>query len=219
MGSCCSASAKPLSSACRGPLREVCGRGALGRADPVAISAKSASSATGPLRGGRRRCLVASGVGHHGAMSDEFPLTPAEALDSDEVRNDDGDETVDPPERWIEAQATTRTSTSGSPTKSRTSAPTDIDVARRRRLGPETVSTARRRTRSPGSAACTAASAARSTGRRRTASRSTTSSSERRRATAVSSRACSTMTERASTVTFAPARYRLGLVVGVVAAV
>lgn len=37
-------------------------------------------------------------------MSDEFPLTPAEALDSDEVRNDDGDETVDPPERWIEAR-------------------------------------------------------------------------------------------------------------------
>jgi len=37
-------------------------------------------------------------------MSDEFPLTPQEALDSDEVRNDDGDETVDPPERWIEAR-------------------------------------------------------------------------------------------------------------------
>lgn len=39
-----------------------------------------------------------------GSMSDDFPLTPAEALDSDEVRNDDGDETVDPPERWIEAR-------------------------------------------------------------------------------------------------------------------
>ena len=37
-------------------------------------------------------------------MSDEFPLTPEEALDSDEVRNDDGDETVDPPEKWIEAE-------------------------------------------------------------------------------------------------------------------
>ncbi len=36
-------------------------------------------------------------------MSDEFPLTPEEALDSDEVRNDDGDETVDPPEKWIDA--------------------------------------------------------------------------------------------------------------------
>jgi hypothetical protein len=38
-----------------------------------------------------------------GAMSDDFPLTPEEALDSDEVRNDDGDEVVDPPERWIDA--------------------------------------------------------------------------------------------------------------------
>lgn len=35
-------------------------------------------------------------------VSDDFPLTPEEALDSDEVRNDDGDETVDPPERWID---------------------------------------------------------------------------------------------------------------------
>ena len=30
--------------------------------------------------------------------------TPEEALDSDEVRNDDGDEVVDPPEEWIEAK-------------------------------------------------------------------------------------------------------------------
>jgi hypothetical protein len=36
--------------------------------------------------------------------SDEFPLTPEEALDSDEVRNDDGDETVDPPQQWIDAK-------------------------------------------------------------------------------------------------------------------
>ena len=36
-------------------------------------------------------------------VSDDFPLTPEEALDSDEVRNDDGDEVVDPPERWIDA--------------------------------------------------------------------------------------------------------------------
>lgn len=47
-------------------------------------------------------------VGQHGGMardvSDDFPLTPEEALDSDEVRNDDGDETADPPERWIEAR-------------------------------------------------------------------------------------------------------------------
>lgn len=37
-------------------------------------------------------------------VSDENPLTPEEQLDSDEVRNDDGDEVVDPPERWIEAR-------------------------------------------------------------------------------------------------------------------
>jgi hypothetical protein len=29
-------------------------------------------------------------------------LRPMEALDSDEIRNNDGDEVVDPPERWIE---------------------------------------------------------------------------------------------------------------------
>jgi hypothetical protein len=41
-----------------------------------------------------------------GMASDDFddnPLEPAEELDSDEVRNDDGDEVVDPPEEWIEA--------------------------------------------------------------------------------------------------------------------
>ena len=36
-------------------------------------------------------------------VSDDNPLTPEEALDSDEVRNDDGDEVVDPPEQWIDA--------------------------------------------------------------------------------------------------------------------
>lgn len=35
---------------------------------------------------------------------DDNPLEPAEALDSDEVRNADGDEVVDPPEEWIEAK-------------------------------------------------------------------------------------------------------------------
>ncbi|MEN3316984.1 MAG: hypothetical protein V7643_385 [Mycobacterium sp.] len=35
---------------------------------------------------------------------DDNPLEPAEQLDSDEVRNDDGDEVVDPPEQWIEAK-------------------------------------------------------------------------------------------------------------------
>lgn len=37
-------------------------------------------------------------------VSDDNPLTPEEQLDSDEVRNDDGDEVVDPPEEWIEAR-------------------------------------------------------------------------------------------------------------------
>ena len=35
---------------------------------------------------------------------DDIPLEPQEQLDSDEIRNDDGDEVVDPPERWIEAK-------------------------------------------------------------------------------------------------------------------
>lgn len=30
-------------------------------------------------------------------------LDQSESLDSDEVRNDDGDEVVDPPERWLDA--------------------------------------------------------------------------------------------------------------------
>ncbi len=42
-----------------------------------------------------------------GMAGDEFddnPLEPSEELDSDEVRNDDGDEVVDPPEEWIDAE-------------------------------------------------------------------------------------------------------------------
>jgi hypothetical protein len=35
---------------------------------------------------------------------DDNPLTPEEELDSDEVRNDDGDEVVDPPEEWLEVK-------------------------------------------------------------------------------------------------------------------
>lgn len=35
---------------------------------------------------------------------DDFPLSTSEELDSDEIRNDDGDEVADPPERWIEAK-------------------------------------------------------------------------------------------------------------------
>jgi hypothetical protein len=42
-----------------------------------------------------------------GMASDDFddnPLEPEEQLDSDEIRNDDGDEVVDPPDEWIEAK-------------------------------------------------------------------------------------------------------------------
>lgn len=35
---------------------------------------------------------------------DDFPLSKSEELDSDEIRNADGDEVVDPPERWIPAK-------------------------------------------------------------------------------------------------------------------
>jgi hypothetical protein len=31
-------------------------------------------------------------------------LSPSESLDSDEVRNNDGDTVVDPPDQWIEAE-------------------------------------------------------------------------------------------------------------------
>lgn len=50
-------------------------------------------------------CRASGNMG--GMASDDFddnPLEPAEQLDSDEVRNDDGDEVVDPPEEWIEAK-------------------------------------------------------------------------------------------------------------------
>jgi hypothetical protein len=36
--------------------------------------------------------------------SNDNMLDQSESLDSDEVRNDDGDEVVDPPEHWIEAE-------------------------------------------------------------------------------------------------------------------
>ncbi|ORB30781.1 hypothetical protein [Mycolicibacterium parafortuitum] len=38
------------------------------------------------------------------AFTGDDTLSPSEALDSDEIRNDDGDIVVDPPERWIEAE-------------------------------------------------------------------------------------------------------------------
>jgi hypothetical protein len=42
-----------------------------------------------------------------GSDYDEEMLGQSESLDSDEVRNNDGDEVVDPPARWIEAKAHT----------------------------------------------------------------------------------------------------------------
>ncbi|MBJ7339798.1 hypothetical protein [Mycolicibacterium sp.] len=35
---------------------------------------------------------------------DDNPLSPSESLDSDEVRNDDGDDVADPPDEWIDAK-------------------------------------------------------------------------------------------------------------------
>jgi hypothetical protein len=36
-------------------------------------------------------------------MADDDTLSPSESTDSDEVRNDDGDVVVDPPDHWSEA--------------------------------------------------------------------------------------------------------------------
>ena len=42
--------------------------------------------------------------GDYGDGGPDDTLGPTESLDSDEVRNDDGDIVVDPPDRWIEAE-------------------------------------------------------------------------------------------------------------------
>jgi hypothetical protein len=42
-------------------------------------------------------------VGNRSGVDSDDTLRPAEALDSDEVDNDDGDEPVDPPEDWAAA--------------------------------------------------------------------------------------------------------------------
>ncbi len=36
-------------------------------------------------------------------VDDDETLDQSESLDSDEIRNDDGDEVVDPPEEWLDA--------------------------------------------------------------------------------------------------------------------
>jgi hypothetical protein len=35
---------------------------------------------------------------------DDNPLDPSESVDSEEVRNADGDEVADPPDKWIDAE-------------------------------------------------------------------------------------------------------------------
>ena len=123
-------------------------------------------------------------VGQHGGMAgddfDDNPLEPAEQLDSDEVRNDDGDEVVDPPEEWIEAR-TTKHSTRrlaeevpddlGDDEGTKLSDADDSDAGG----GLTLVSNDELDHMDPSS---TGANAARSTARRRTATRSSTSSSE-----------------------------------------
>lgn len=53
------------------------------------------------------RCRLALSRAGQSAVVDsdinDNMLDPSESLDSDEVRNDDGDEVVDPPDEWIEA--------------------------------------------------------------------------------------------------------------------
>src|ERR1700759_5480372 len=47
--------------------------------------------------------LAFRGLGETRGMADDDTLSPSESTDSDEVRNDDGDSVVDPPEHWSEA--------------------------------------------------------------------------------------------------------------------
>jgi hypothetical protein len=48
---------------------------------------------------------VCGNMGHMASDAfDDNPLEPEEQLDSDEIRNDDGDEVVDPPDEWIAAK-------------------------------------------------------------------------------------------------------------------
>ena len=42
-------------------------------------------------------------MGIREVMADDDTLSPSESTDSDEVRSDDGDSVVDPPEDWSEA--------------------------------------------------------------------------------------------------------------------
>ena len=43
-------------------------------------------------------------MGDYDDAGPDNTLGPSESLDSDEVRNDDGDIVVDPPEQWVDAE-------------------------------------------------------------------------------------------------------------------
>jgi hypothetical protein len=45
-------------------------------------------------------------LGQSGVVESDYDdmLDPSESRDSDEVRNDDGDEVADPPDQWLEAE-------------------------------------------------------------------------------------------------------------------
>jgi hypothetical protein len=61
----------------------------------------------GPSSGRDSQCFGDYSIGHATTMSIEDgpgdTLNPAESLDPDDVRNNDGDDVVDPPEHWSEA--------------------------------------------------------------------------------------------------------------------
>ena len=53
---------------------------------------------------GNRICLMSVSAGRWARVKndDEDMLEQAESLDSDEIRNNDGDQVVDPPDEWID---------------------------------------------------------------------------------------------------------------------
>ena len=55
---------------------------------------------------GNRICLMSVSAGRSARVKNdsEDMLEQAESLDSDEIRNNDGDQVVDPPDEWIDVQ-------------------------------------------------------------------------------------------------------------------
>jgi hypothetical protein len=53
---------------------------------------------------GNRICLMSVSAGRSARVKndDEDMLEQAESLDCDEIRNNDGDQVVDPPDEWID---------------------------------------------------------------------------------------------------------------------